>query len=118
MMALDLEGACRVAEDFDLTGGVCLDPDGRVAFPRVAQQRTEVQFGRHAGILPAAGSLVPEQSILVMGMGGRRYRTASLARYLRSGSPSLLLESHSSCARPAATLPLFRAPRSRAHRPP
>src|SRR5829696_4909764 len=41
MVAFDLEGACLMAEDLDLTGGVGLDPDGRVALTRIAQERAE-----------------------------------------------------------------------------
>jgi hypothetical protein len=36
MVALDLEGACRVAEDLDLAGRVGLHPDGGVGLSGIA----------------------------------------------------------------------------------
>ena len=52
VVAFDLEGACHVAEDLDLAGGVGLHPDGRVALPGVAEEGAENQFGSHPPILP------------------------------------------------------------------
>jgi hypothetical protein len=45
VMALDLEGALRGAEDLDLALRVGLDPYGRVAGADVAQQRTDDEAG-------------------------------------------------------------------------
>ena len=59
MVALDLEGGCRVAKHLDLAGGVGLDPDGGIRLSGVAQQRAEIQFRSHIRILPAAGSPTP-----------------------------------------------------------
>ena len=57
-MALDAERALARAEHLDLAGGVGLDPDHRLAFADVAQQRSEDAGTRATGRAYPAGSLV------------------------------------------------------------
>ena len=84
MVALDLEGACLMAEDLDLAGGVGLDPDGRVALSGIAEEGTEDEAwrGSHArptslaitlmpnviSTVPIRSKTMPERIILVMGI--------------------------------------------------
>ena len=81
-MALDLEGACPVAENLHLAGGVGLDPDCRVALAGIAEEGAEDETGPHArptsraitvmpnviSTTPITSKTMPERIILVMGI--------------------------------------------------
>ena len=82
VMALDLEGACSVAENLDLAGGVGLDPDCCVALAGITEEGTEDETGPHArptsraitvmpnviSTTPITSKTMPERIILVMGI--------------------------------------------------
>ena len=58
VVAFDREGRLAAAEHLDLAGLAGLDPDGRLRFGDVAQQRAEQEIG-HLANLPSQGNFRP-----------------------------------------------------------